>query len=114
MTAPEAPPATSTALVAGHLGVHATDPEADELAAPVAAVNAWVAHHLADRRTAGGGWPEYIATGATMLAARIYRRRNSPAGVEAFNEMGPVYVQRNDPEVAQLLGLGRWAPPAVG
>lgn len=52
--------------------------------------------------------------GAVMLAARLYRRKNSPAGVETFGSEGAVYVQRNDPDLAQLLQLGQWAGPMVG
>lgn len=48
-----------------------------------------------------------------MLAARIYRRRNSPAGVESFGELGPVYVSRYDPDLAMLLGLGTYRRPEV-
>lgn len=59
-------------------------------------------------------WKQQFAHGATMLAARIYRRRNSPAGVESFGELGPLYVQRNDPDIAILLGLGSYRRPAVG
>jgi hypothetical protein len=49
-----------------------------------------------------------------MLAARLYRRRNSPEGVATFTADGAVYVQRNDPDVGMLLGIGSWAPPVVG
>ena len=59
-------------------------------------------------------FPEYIEYGATLLAARLYRRRNSPAGVEAFGEFGAVYVMRNDPDIAQMLRLGYFARPGVG
>lgn len=59
-------------------------------------------------------WDTHTRLGAIMLAGRVYRRRNSPAGVEAMGELGPVYVQRNDPDIAQLLGLGRYARPQVG
>lgn len=62
----------------------------------------------------GTQWGDDIKLGATMLAARIYRRRNSPAGVESLGELGPVYVSRNDPDLAQLLKLGRYATPQVG
>lgn len=59
-------------------------------------------------------WPSRVVLGADMLAARLVRRRNSPAGVEAFADAGAVYVQRNDPDVAQLLELGTYAGPMVG
>lgn len=64
--------------------------------------------------TSGIAWPADIALGAKMLAARLYRRRNSPGGVESLGELGPVYVSRNDPDLAQLLRLGRFARPQVG
>lgn len=59
-------------------------------------------------------WPAHIVQGATMLAGRLYKRSGSPAGVEAFGEGGVAYVQRNDPDVAMLLGLGSYKTPAVG
>lgn len=59
-------------------------------------------------------WPPDIALGAAMLGGRLLRRKNSPEGVASFSDLGPVYVQRNDPDVAMLLQLGDWAAPAVG
>lgn len=56
-------------------------------------------------------WDEATVTGALMLAARLYRRRNSPSGVEAFAESGVVYVAKRDPDVARLLRLNS---PRVG
>jgi hypothetical protein len=65
---------------------------------------------------AGGAevWPDDIVLGASMLSARLFMRKNSPAGVEVFGDQGAVYVRRNDPDIAMLLGLGAWAPPVVG
>lgn len=60
------------------------------------------------------GWDDQQRLGAVILCARLIRRRNSPAGVEAFGDQGAVYVRRNDPDVAQLLGLDRWARPRIG
>lgn len=48
----------------------------------------------------------HVTLGAEMLAARLYRRRATPSGVEALGELGAVYVARYDPDIAQLLGLG--------
>jgi hypothetical protein len=60
-------------------------------------------------------WPADTVLGATMLAGRLYRRRNSPAGVESFSDLGgAVYVQRNDPDIALLLRTGAYARPMVG
>lgn len=56
-------------------------------------------------------WSESIRLGALMLAARLYRRRNSPTGIEGFADAGVSYVARQDPDVARLLGL---AQPMVG
>lgn len=59
-------------------------------------------------------WPERVTRGANMLAARLYRRRSTPSGVESFGDFGPVYVRRNDPDVAMLLELGDYTRPQVG
>lgn len=52
-----------------------------------------------------------VVLGATMLAARMYRRRNSPNGVEAVTESGTSYVARHDPDVSRLLQLDQHAAP---
>lgn len=59
-------------------------------------------------------WPANVEHGANMLAGRLFRRRNSPSGVEAFGAQGPVYVNRNDPDIAMLLELGDYSRPGVG
>lgn len=59
-------------------------------------------------------FPANVELGANMMAGRLFRRRESPAGVAAFGDMGAVYVMRNDPDVAMLLGLGAWSSGAVG
>lgn len=85
----------------------------EEVEPVVAAVNALVAtYHEAP--APGEDWEPNIKLGSLMLAARVYRRRNSPAGVESLGEAGPVYVSRNDPDLSQLLQIGRYAPPRVG
>lgn len=112
---PEEGPA-SVAGVKLHLGV--TDARDDaRLGTIVAAVNAKVrrwpcsepAQGLLDWTTV-----EDVVEGANLLASRLFRRKNSPAGVEAFGADGLAYVQRQDPDVAMLLGLGPWQGPAVG
>lgn len=81
----------------------------------VAAVNRKVRRmRIAAYASGTDDWPEDIVLGATMLAARLYRRRNSPAGFEAFNGEGAAYVQRNDPDIAQMLELGPYAGPRIG
>lgn len=59
-------------------------------------------------------WPATVVLGANMLAARLFRRKDSPSGVVDFGANGPVYVQRNDPDIALLLQLGDYAKPGVG
>ena len=82
--------------------------DTEELATVCRAVDALV------RKWVGTDLDEAERFGALMLAARVYRRRNSPAGVESLGEMGPVYVSRNDPDLAMMLGLARYAKPRVG
>lgn len=87
----------------------------DELLELVGAVNAQVRAWPVSAAAVGlETWPDHIAAGARMLVCRLYRRRNSPAGVEAFGEAGAVYVMRQDPDIAMLLKLGPWQRPAVG
>ncbi|KAA1380518.1 hypothetical protein [Aeromicrobium fastidiosum] len=59
-------------------------------------------------------WRPRIVTGANLLAARVFARRNSPEGVAMMGTDGAVYVQRNDPDVAMMLQLGSHAKPAIG
>ncbi len=81
----------------------------------VAAVNATVRGWPCSGTAVGADeFTPRVVEGATMLAGRLFRRRESPAGVAAFGEMGPVYVMRNDPDVAMLLNLGSWTRPQIG
>lgn len=59
-------------------------------------------------------WPDDTVRGATMLVVRLWRRKDSPAGVESFAQLGAAYVMRSDPDIAMLLQLGSWAPPGMG
>lgn len=117
MAVPDDGPATLTGVKA-HLSIDdAADDEA--LTLIVAAVNAkvlgWpVAAPAEDVTQWSDGRVAHLVLGATMLVARLYKRRNSPDGVAAFNDAGPLYVSRNDPDVAMLLNLGVHAKPSVG
>lgn len=62
----------------------------------------------------GETWPPGVHLGAVMLAARLYRRRNSPAGVESFTDMGASYVARYDSDLDRQLRINGWLPPRVG
>lgn len=55
-----------------------------------------------------------VVTGAAILASRLHARSGSPLGLASFAEFGPSAVLRLDPDVERLLGLGRYARPAVG
>lgn len=116
MTTPPPAPAPGPALAAAVARqLSKSDDDAavlEKLAPTVAAVNAVVRRWLSP--LPDGSWsPDHI-NGATMLAARLYRRRNSVEGVATFTADAPVYVQRNDPDIAMQLQLGTWAPPVVG
>ena len=51
--------------------------------------------------------------GGVMHAAREYRRRNSPAGVEAFGDAGTSFVARYDPDIEKALQTGAYARPVI-
>lgn len=118
MPFPSAGP-TTLDLVKAHLSI---DDAADDAAitAAVDAVNDVVLElpiaQAANVDPAPADWDDWprVVHGATLLAARLFRRRLTPDGVAAFAETAPVYVRRNDPDVAQLLQLGAHAKPAVG
>lgn len=99
---------TSTAAVAVQLSMDPADPAVLERLEPVVAVVNVLVPRMATTPLQAQSY------GAMMLAARLYRRRNSPEGVASFTGEGAVYVQRNDPDLALTLGLGGYAPPVVG
>lgn len=58
------------------------------------------------RVTARWGWPavpDDIAEAAKLLAARLYRRKDSPQGVMGSAEWGAIRVSRLDPDIEALL-----------
>ena len=55
-----------------------------------------------------------IRQAALLSAARLYARRSSPTGLASFGEFGAEQILRGDPDVARLLGVGRYAAPVVG
>lgn len=91
----------------------------DAITAAVRASNATVRGlRVAQVADAAADWSgdelAHIVQGTTMLAARLFRRRNSPDGVAAFGTDSPLYVARTDPDVSLLLQLGVHAKPGVG
>jgi len=117
MTQPDDGPADFT-RVRESLGIPSTAQGADidDLTDAVAAVNALVRQLPVAELTGSGPepWPATVTLGAQMLAKRLFRRRNTVSGVETFGDQGAVYVQRNDPDIAQLLQLGPYKKPMVG
>lgn len=110
---PEGGP-TSLPAVKAALAITDTDDDT-ELAEIVGAVNNIVRTWAVSQAAVGAEeWPPRLVRGSTMLAARLFRRKGSPAGVEAFGSLGGAYVMRTDPDIAMLLQLGAWSGPAVG
>ena len=97
---------TTAELVAAQLQLNAADALCTRVAA---AVNDLLA--VRDDLVEAGQPIPSAQLGATMLAARLHRRRNSPGGIESFVADGAVYVSRQDPDVAVLL---RMDYPGVG
>ena len=107
---------TSVELVKVQLSIKSEDTRDDaQLTSIVAAVNNLVRGMAVSEAAVGQAtWPDRIILGASMLGARLFRRRNSPAGVESFGQLGATYVMRNDPDIAQLLQLGTYQAPQLG
>lgn len=94
-------------------------PDADDdgrLARIVNAVNGYVRGlPVADKSAAAGEWSPAVVEGATMLVGRLWIRKDSPDGIASIGDLGPVYVRRNDPDIAMLLEIGPDdRAPAVG
>lgn len=52
--------------------------------------------------------------GAVMYAAREYRRRNSPAGVQSFGDGSTLYVSKYDSDIERALRTGAYSLPRIG
>lgn len=116
---------TTVEAVRTWLGLPASDPALEDA---VAATNAYVGRlglPLVQQLVDGipvldaGGLPVMVPAadtvlGAKMLAARIYRRRNSPSGVEAITDAGTSFVARYDSDISRLLKLDGFAGPRIG
>ena len=64
--------------------------------------------------TAVWGWaavPDAVVQAVLMLAARLYRRKETPTGTATYGEEGAYYIRSNDPDVGALLDVYRL--PAV-
>jgi len=116
VTAPAPEPLTSIEAV--RLAISQPDLPEPELAPVVDAVNALVPappHGVGWLSPdADGGWDAAARHGAAMLAARLYRRRDSPGGMAAFGADAGAVISGNWPDIALLLRLGNYTRPAVG
>lgn len=66
----------------------------------------WIGDASKVRVTARWGWPsvpDAITQAAALLAARLYRRKDSPQGVLGSAEWGVMRVSRFDPDVENLI-----------
>lgn len=110
MSTPPTETATLEARIIAWLQVVDGTPDADAAALVAPAVEAWVNQLPNIHRTLDDDWAADTWLGATMLGARLVRRRNSPAGIEAWNVDGAAYVRNQDPDVASLLRLDSRRP----
>ena len=110
MSEPTTPPETLEQRITAWLKVAAGTPDADATHLVAPAVEAWVDQLPSIHRDPAGDWAADTWLGATMLGARLVRRRNSPAGIEAWNTDGATYVRNQDPDVASLLRLDSRRP----
>ncbi len=56
--------------------------------------------------TARWGWPVVppeITEATLLLAARLFKRKDSPGGVASFGDFGPVRISNIDVDVTNLL-----------
>ena len=113
MTTPTPDDPATVDAVAGWLGIPesaAGTVERAHIATAVKAVNA----QIREWHPTPEVLPESIVHGAVMLAARVTRRRNSPAGVEVMGDMGATYVARYDVDLDRFLQIGAYRRPMVG
>lgn len=66
----------------------------------------WIGDTSKVRVTARWGWPgvpDGVTQACTLLAARLYRRKDSPNGVLGSADWGAIRVSRFDPDVENLI-----------
>lgn len=113
MTAPAAPGWLAIEDVKRQLRIDAADTDDDDLIADCCAA---AEPEVTRARPDAAADPTLVPDayhGAVMLAARLVRRRNSPAGIESFAE-SVTYVASFDPDLDHLLRRNRYRMPGVG
>lgn len=112
---PEVEPTTRAIVVATYKIKNPTAEDLSRIDNIVDAVCAYVRGlPVADKARGLNVWPANIVEGSTMLAGRIWRRKDSPGGTYTVGGDVPIFVHRQDPDVALLLGLGTYAKPSAG
>lgn len=79
----------------------------------VDAVNVYVESLPHIDRDEAGQWAATTHLGAILLAARLYRRKNSPGGIEAVGD-SMSYIARYDSDISRLLNTDSFRKPVVG
>lgn len=65
--------------------------------------------------TAKWGWPavpDNVVEACLILAARLFRRKDSPDGTAGAGDFGPIRIARSDPDVAEM--LSHYVKPGFG
>jgi hypothetical protein len=123
MAAEYAPSWLDTADVKAWLRLQASDATDDELVAASAAMTEpyvqrcrpeWAGIDVTDPENPVHVYLPDAETyqAAVMLAGRVYRRRNSPHGIEQFGD-SVSFVARYDPDIERALQTGSYARPVV-
>ncbi|UVJ37981.1 hypothetical protein [Arthrobacter sp. CJ23] len=101
----------TTADVIGFMGI---TQNLDSLELIVPAVNYYVdALPQIDRNVAG--WESTTKFAAVLLAARWYKRRNSPgATIDGAMDGGQIRITKYDSDIARLLHIDGFEQPQVG
>lgn len=100
--------APTSADVLGFIG-SPDEPDTAALDRCVAAAVAFVTRYKGDPAE----WTNDTELGCIMQAAGLFRRRNTPGGIDTFGESA-MYTRAVDSEVERLLRIGRYAMPRVG
>lgn len=79
----------------------------------VPAVNSYVSSLPNIDLLEDGSWAETTRMGAVMLAARWYRRKNSPGGIESAGDT-TTYIARYDSDISRLLNIDTFIKPVIG